>query len=516
MSAENESSGIYRVLYRKWRPKTFDEVVGQGHVTKILKKQVEFGRIPHALMFCGSRGTGKTSCAKIFAKAINCLNNSEGNPCLVCEMCKKIESGNTLDVSEIDAASNNGVENIRSIKEESNFVSSEAKFRVYIIDEFHMLSSGAFNAFLRTLEEPSKNVVFILATTEFNKIPKTIVSRCQKFDFHRVDVKSMVDKLRFISNEEKIDITDHALELICRNAEGSMRDSLSILDQCFSYGRKIDRDLVENTLGISGVGYVEGFLDLILGSKLKESVGMVENLYSQGKNLIKECESIMNYFYDIFYYHVSKSFLDSSVNNHEAIARSSEKISLRNAIKCFRILEEYYYQMFKSTNVKADFEIAVIAIFYKLNGKIPNFDNIKIESKINENKIKDETKTEKISCTVEKKTGNAMEILESWGQILDLIDKNVSNSLASMLRTSKAYIREEEIIVDTNSFIFGMIKKSYAEICSLVEKNLGKSYKILRMDSEKDGSEVDKKSEKMSLSSFAEEAKNSGIDVKFI
>ena len=227
---------MYQTLYRKWRPKTFSDVVGQDHVTAVLRYEIEKKQTAHAYLFCGSRGTGKTTCAKILAKALNCENPQNGDPCGTCQSCRGIESGNIIDVIEMDAASNNGVDDIREIRESVDFVPAETKKRVYIIDEVHMLSQSAFNALLKTLEEPPEHVVFILATTELQKIPATILSRCQRFDFRRIDAAVIVERLKKIAQAEQIQINDAALYLIARAANGGMRDAIGMLEVCGAGG----------------------------------------------------------------------------------------------------------------------------------------------------------------------------------------------------------------------------------------------------------------------------------------
>lgn len=497
-ASENAS---YEVLYRKWRPKVFDDVVGQKHITDVLKNQVAKSRIPHALMFCGLRGTGKTSCAKIFAKAVNCLNNSDGNPCLKCEICKKIENGNILDVIEIDAASNNGVENVRTIREESNFVSAESKYKVYIVDEFHMLSTGAFNAFLRTLEDPPRGVIFILATTEFNKIPKTIVSRCQRFDFKRLSVDSISKRLKFVSEKEKIEISDDAIDLISRNSEGSMRDALSILDQCSTSSGKIDKNHVMNTLGISNSDYIENLIMKLIDSNLNESIKIIDDLYYQGKNLAKECENIMNFFYDVVHYHSSKSFMENSANNQNAIIKISSKIGINESIDCYKILEKSYIQMSRSQNIKAELDISIIKIFQRLNMQISR--EKKTIIKDNEEKIVEKQNE------IGDKIDSSSKFMQHWSNVLESIREEVSESLFAMLRNSSVHFDKNSVLVDTNDVVFGMIKKSYAEISSIVEKEFGNSYKICKFES---GKKDDIK--KISVDFLAEKANEFGVDVK--
>ena len=235
---------MHRALYRKWRPKTFDDVYGQEHITSILKYQTDKNQFSHAYLFCGSRGTGKTTCAKILAKAVNCLHPVGGSPCGECEACRAIEDGSTTDVIEMDAASNNGVENIRDIRDEVNYMPAMLKYRVYIVDEVHMLSGSAFNALLKTLEEPPAHIVFILATTEANKLLPTIVSRCQRFDFHRIGVESLVARMRLIAESEGIDLRDDGAALLARLAQGGMRDAISLLELCAGTNQPITAALV--------------------------------------------------------------------------------------------------------------------------------------------------------------------------------------------------------------------------------------------------------------------------------
>ena len=242
---------MYRALYRKWRPQRFADVVGQTAIVTALQNQISAGRIGHAYLFTGTRGTGKTTCAKIFAKAVNCLDTSSPDPCGECEICKGIDSGSVMDIIEMDAASNNGVDDIRDLRDEVAYLPSVCKYKVYIIDEVHMLSIGAFNALLKTLEEPPSYVIFILATTEAHKIPITILSRCQRYDFKRIARTTIVDRLRELMDEEQVEVEDKALRYIAKKGDGSMRDALSLLDQCIAFylGEKLTYEHVLDVLG---------------------------------------------------------------------------------------------------------------------------------------------------------------------------------------------------------------------------------------------------------------------------
>ena len=274
---------MYQALYRKWRPKTFDDVVGQGHITGTLKNQVRTERLSHAYLFTGTRGTGKTTCAKILAKAVNCASPVDGNPCNACRFCRGIDDGSILDVVEMDAASNNGVDNVRQLRDEAVFSPATAKMRVYIIDEVHMLSVSAFNALLKILEEPPAHLLFILATTELNKVPATILSRCQRHSFKRLDAETIVSRLEYVAGEEKLGLTSGAAALIAGLSEGGMRDALSILDQC-SGREKIDTDTVYSAMGLAGNRQIGELLRHIANHDTAAALELFTRLWRDGKN----------------------------------------------------------------------------------------------------------------------------------------------------------------------------------------------------------------------------------------
>ena len=278
---------MYQVLYRKYRPKVFADVYGQEHVTSTLKNEIKENRIAHAYLFTGSRGTGKTTCAKILAKAVNCENSIDGEPCNECEVCKGLDSGTIYDVVEIDAASNNGVDNIRDLREEANYTPSRGKYRVYIIDEVHMLSTGAFNALLKTLEEPPSYVIFILATTEVHKIPVTVLSRCQRYDFRRITIDTIAARLRELADAEKIQVEEKALRYVAKAADGSMRDALSLLDQCvaFHYGSLLTYDNVLEVLGAVDSGVFSELLRAVIAKDTTACMKKLEEMVIQGREL---------------------------------------------------------------------------------------------------------------------------------------------------------------------------------------------------------------------------------------
>lgn len=274
---------MYQALYRKWRPRTFDDVVGQAHITETLKKQVETGRLSHAYLFTGTRGTGKTSCAKILARAVNCEHPVNGNPCNKCAACRGIEDGSVMDVVELDAASNNGVDSVRALRDEAIFTPASVKKRVYIIDEVHMLSSSAFNALLKILEEPPEHLMFILCTTELRKVLPTIVSRCQRHSFKRLSPEDIAGRLKYVAAEEHMDLTDGAAELLSRLADGGMRDGLSLLDQC-SAAEHIDEAAVLSAMGLSGSRRTADLLDAVCARNTEKALTLFDGLWNDGKD----------------------------------------------------------------------------------------------------------------------------------------------------------------------------------------------------------------------------------------
>ena len=290
----------YQAIYRKWRPQVFEDIIGQSHITTTLKNQIMNDRISHAYLFCGTRGTGKTTAAKVFAKAVNCLNPKNGSPCNECEICRGIQNGSILDVTEIDAASNNSVDNIRDLREDVNYVAARTKYRVYIIDEVHMLTTGAFNALLKTLEEPPAHVIFILATTEVHKIPETILSRCQRFDFRRITPNDIIVRMKEIAAADGINITDDAYELLAQMADGSMRDGLSILERCVSAcGTNLDRDSVTSVLGIAKSDLLFRLGSAVIENDSERVLNLIDTVTRDGKDLNVFCDSVIKHFRDL-------------------------------------------------------------------------------------------------------------------------------------------------------------------------------------------------------------------------
>lgn len=316
---------MYQVLYRKWRPHTFDDVAGQAHITSTLAGAVTSGRPAHAYLFTGSRGTGKTTCAKILAKAVNCLHPQNGSPCNECEICKGIDSGAVMDVIEIDAASNNGVDNIRDLREEANFTPSAAKYRVYIIDEVHMLSIGAFNALLKTLEEPPAHVIFILATTEVHKLPATILSRCQRFDFGRIPADKIAERVTYVANEEHMEIEPAAASLIARIADGALRDALGLLDRCGSYNAPITEKLVADAAGIAGREHIFALADAIAAKDSAKAMELLHTLYESACDMEQLLLDLSAHLRNLLITATVKNYADLIVCSASELARLCEQ-----------------------------------------------------------------------------------------------------------------------------------------------------------------------------------------------
>lgn len=357
----------YTALYRKWRPTSFEEVRGQDHIVKTLKNQINSGRIGHAYLFCGTRGTGKTSIAKIFARAVNCEHPVDGSPCGECSMCRQIAEGASLNVVEIDAASNNGVENIRDIREQVQYPPTDGRYRVYIIDEVHMLSIGAFNALLKTLEEPPSYVIFILATTEVHKIPITILSRCQRYDFKRISIDTIAGRLAELTQAEQIDVDDRALRYVARAADGSMRDALSLLDQCvaFHFGEKLTYDNVLEVLGAVDNRVFSKLFQAVLASDTKACIREIEEMIIQGRDLSQLVNDFVWYMRNLLIAKTTDEpgdMLDMSEENLAVLKEEAAGVDTETLMRYIRIFSELSGQLRYASQKRILVEIAFIKL----------------------------------------------------------------------------------------------------------------------------------------------------------
>ncbi len=491
----------YTALYRKFRPLTFSEIVGQEAITKTLKNQVIADRVGHAYLFNGGRGTGKTSAAKILARAVNCLNPKDGEPCNECEICKEILNGSLTDVVEMDAASNNSVEDIRSIREEVNFLPTKAKYRVYIIDEVHMLSTGAFNALLKTLEEPPKHVKFILATTEPQKLPATILSRCQRFDFKRISNENIIKRLKIICKESNINIDENALRTIAVLSEGAMRDAISILERCIQEGENTVTDnLVKDLAGVPKLEYINKIVNSITEKNKQETLEITEQIISEGKDLYYFLWEIIKYLKDILVYK-SKGKLElyneKELEEIEAISQKVEQDELFNMIYQLSELEN---NIKWSTHKNIMFQTGILKLLQSqatsANGDLEK--RVKsLENKINnfqENpKRQKEEKPEKQASQKPKKEEKKVEIKDIKGTDYW---KNVINSLktkgkitlfTNLLNTKAVEINDMQIgIVGLTPFGKRVIEDpaNRQEIVKAIFDETGKEMQIKVQDAE--------------------------------
>ena len=438
----------YTALYRKFRPLNFSEMVGQEHITDTLKKQIIAGRVGHAYLFNGGRGTGKTSAAKILARAVNCLNLKDGEPCNECEICKSILSGSLTDVVEMDAASNNSVEDIRAIREEVNFLPTRAKYRVYIIDEVHMLSTGAFNALLKTLEEPPEHVKFILATTEPQKLPATILSRCQRFDFKRISNEDVIKRLNIICKKSNIQITEEALKIIAILSEGAMRDAISILERCTGEDKGlIDEDYVRELVGIPKTAQIYKAVQGIIEYNVNEVLEITNSVIQEGKDIDNFLWEIIKYIKDLLIYKSTKNLEIYNVQEKEQMEKLLENVSKDRLLQLIYDLSKLANDIKWSSQKTIMFQVGIINSCIKEEVKESVVENKIVTSKVldtkqqtvkkqDENSVKASVKNEEPKEV--KKTSTNSSRLPYWNNVINALKKNGKMSIYVNLIGSNA------------------------------------------------------------------------------
>ncbi len=356
---------MYTALYRRWRPLTFDDVVSQPHITTTLKNQIINNKTAHAYLFTGSRGTGKTTCARIFAKAINCENHTDGTPCLECDICRDADSFSLADIIEIDAASNNGVDDIRDLRDGAVFTPERCKYKVYIIDEVHMLSVNAFNALLKIMEEPPEYVKFILATTEVHKVPATIASRCQRYDFRRILPDDIAKRLLYIASHEKIMLDDEAAFLIAKLADGGMRDALSLLDQCIAYSENVTAETVSMAAGIAGRDQVFGIMDAVSEKNPAKAISLIDELYAGSKDMSRLCEEIIFQLRNVMLIKINPAdtalvaCMPDELDRLKGMAESTE---LPDILARLSAMQECSEKMIRAVNKRVELEMCIIRL----------------------------------------------------------------------------------------------------------------------------------------------------------
>lgn len=481
----------YTALYRKYRPDTFDKIVGQQHIVKTLKNQILSGRVSHAYLFCGTRGTGKTSTAKIFARAINCLEKEGAEPCNHCALCKTMNEGHSMNVIEIDAASNNGVDNIREIREEVKYPPTEGTYKVYIIDEVHMLSTGAFNALLKTLEEPPAHVIFILATTDPQKVPVTILSRCQRFDFRRISVEEITSALKEYLIEEKVEIEEKALYYIARLADGSMRDCLSITDQCiaFYYGQKI---IFENVLDIMGSVDNEVFFQItesICKKDIVKTMEFLDQIILQGRDIIQFVTDWIVHFRNLLLVKTvenSFSILDISSEQLEKLKLQAKMLTPEQLLYFIQLFSNLLSELKYASNQRILLEVALIKLcsdyveqnYESIAARISDLEknieqgNFTVSSNYF-NKQKEEKKVEKPKLRKPKAQSEDMkQVIEAWEQI----KKEATGSMIGVVSAISIGEMENKnlYLICDNSAVEILAQKHIEEIQELFEKKLEK------------------------------------------
>ncbi len=452
---------MYRALYRQYRPKIFDEVLGQEHITATIKNQIKNNNIGHAYLFSGTKGTGKTSTAKIFSRAVNCLNPIDGNPCNECEICKGILDESIMDVIEMDAASNRGIDDIRELRDKVIYPPSRTKYKIYIIDEVHMLTEPAFNALLKTLEEPPEHLIFILATTEAEKLPQTILSRCQKFDFKRIKSGDITKNMDNICNELDISVEDRALRLIARNSDGSMRDALSLLDQCISYKEgELKYEDALDILGIANTDILFALVDSIIDNELEKALFNIDDIIQMGKDINQFIKDLIYHFRNLLIVKTSHNpmgIIDMEEDIVEKYIEQSKKMSIDYILKALDILNAAENQAKWATQPRIILEMSIIKIVKIEENKGLEERVKKLEEIINSGKIlTTETKssvktsipkakktTEKPKVEVEKKTiiddGKELSfktIENQWDNVLEAV-RSTRPSTHGLLREAK-------------------------------------------------------------------------------
>lgn len=516
------------VLYRKWRPQTFADLIGQDHIKNTLIGALKSGKISHAYLFAGPRGTGKTTTARILTKAVNCKDPKDGEPCDKCDLCKETMAGKSLDIIEIDAASNRGIDEIRELREKIKFTPSSGKYKVFIIDEVHMLTKEAFNALLKTLEEPPEHAIFILATTEIHKVPKTIISRCQRFDFRRIKVKDLIKYLEKVCKGEGIKPESKVLELIAINSGGAMRDAVNLLDQASSFGKNITLESLQTLLGLTDVSALSKLVDLIISKNTPESLFLINELLERGYDLSQFNKKLIEYLRDILIIKESKDtdLVESTAEQLEGLQRQSEQISSSELLRIIKIFLNAGSEIITSNLPQLPLELAVVESIampdsaqekreerpdnpHQENSIKPAETYIKAKKAASKDlprqvkagasldpKGREENHSPEVinkSNDPKKTPKNIEDILEKWDSVLDEI-KSYNHSIRAFLKASRPVDLEGDTIILEFFYPFHRERIADAKNKVIVEKVvsevLGKDYSIKCTLSEKPKNEI--------------------------
>lgn len=538
---------MYTALYRKWRPKTFDDVIAQPHITTTLKSQITNGKTAHAYLFTGSRGTGKTTCARIFAKAINCENSTDGNPCLSCSVCVDAENEALSDIIEIDAASNNGVDDIRDLRDGAVYSPERCKYKVYIIDEVHMLSVNAFNALLKIIEEPPPYVKFVLATTEVHKVLPTILSRCQRFDFRRIMPGDIAKRLLYIAGEEKINLSEDAAFLIARLADGGMRDALSLLDQCIAYSTDVTLETVSAASGIAGRDYLFDIIESVVKGDTSTALTITDQLYSMSKDITRLCEELILQFRNIMLIKSvpeRKELIACLPSEQERLSAIASSLSIEDILSKLTVLQECNERLSRSLAKRVEFEMCLVKLC-TLTGVAVSIPKPKVtetpqqtfaetapvtdkfvppvKEEPEPQPIKEEPKPEPVKAEPSKQepvkehtvkqsdpSVDKPVVCNKWADVLEEF-KKVDPAVAAALIDSYAFINTTTIfIVARNSFFMKLFaqEENKISLIKVITKVLGKSY-IVRAKSE--NKELEDKPDNYRAVELLGKAKENGI-----
>ncbi len=523
---------MYQVLYRKWRPQTLSEVYGQPAVTTALKNELRSNRLAHAYLFTGSRGTGKTSCAKILAKAVNCLHPQDGDPCNECDNCRGIDAGTILDVTEIDAASNNGVDNIRDLRDEVNFAPAIAKYRVYIIDEVHMLSSGAFNALLKTLEEPPEHVIFILATTEVHKLPATILSRCQRFDFGRIAVDDIAARLQYVAEQEKFALADDAARLIARLADGGLRDALSLLDQCLSRSHDITVEVVTEATGMAGREYLFRLVAAVREQNAAGALELLNTLYEGSKDMERLCVELIDCYRNMLILKSVKKADDLvpvSAAEMEELRAESAAVSAEMLLHIMDVLQRTLDRLKGGVSRRVEMETMLLRLCSPKLDTTPEALLRRIErleagqpavvpSALAPSAVKAPiTPAPQQEAQPEQKEAPAQSAgpvtpFNGWAEVLEYIAKQ-SPPLYGVLMDSTAMSNGQELIIVTDNDLFGTLVRQDSNktvLMNAVQAVMGHPMRIKRGRPAKQ----EKEEQTDPLSAFLRQSTDAGITVE--
>ncbi len=525
MTLSTEVTVIYKALYRKWRPLSFDDVISQPHITTILKNQIKNGRTAHAYLFTGSRGTGKTTCARIFAKAVNCPGESEGNPCLECDICHDADSSALSDIIEIDAASNNGVDDIRDLRDGAVYTPERCKYKIYIIDEVHMLSPSAFNALLKIMEEPPEYVKFILATTEVHKVPATITSRCQRFDFRRILPEDIKNRLLYIAGQENLSLDENAAALIAKLSDGGMRDALSLLDQCAAYSDKIDLDVVSSAAGIAGRDHLFEIIEASVQKRPGDALEVADRLYSMSKDMQKLCVELTEQFRNMMLMKVcpeKSGLLACMPDETQRLKSLSDKLELNEILSKITILQECNEKIGRALNKRVEFEMCLIKlctrqILQKPLDNTANYDKIKQSDSSRTSAAPEPASVSQAVSEPEEQVKPAADMsklkpsdfkpLAEWTAILEEFTR-ICPSVSGALAGSKAFVHKNIMLIDTpNRFFLKLfkVKDNVHQLNKAIQSVMGKPYVIKARCTA-----ADKEEKKADM--LIEKAINSGIE----